>query len=420
MSSWIANITRIHIGALKDRSTIQQYSIAQRMSWAATRETTRPEDVAYCLLGIFGIYMAMLYGEGDVAFKRLQQEIIQSSDDQSIFAWDLDGDVGELCTGILATSPKAFLSCGSIVRDYSLKRYPFRVTNLGLSVDFPSIPTWHGSIALVGLNCARELRGRNSALEALSSLTTVRRSLQAWIFLYHTQDKIYQRIHLPASTVFLQPFYISNVQTAKSSFFIETQKLFGNHIHPLPTPLVPHVRKYTQASPFSSGLMITFGWGIPNKFNRYEKAFNFGEISSQTLTGRSPLGISHQLVCNPKFCLVFSIAWNQKMQPQNWTYSIFADADRKFWGGIVGVEQWNCLFNDDLRTPTYDLRHVVDLLYQIHDRLRQGFREAFQQAGRSLQAPIVAVSRQELHNLHGQCELLVDISFREKPQDVYR
>ncbi|KAF5357329.1 hypothetical protein D9758_005961 [Tetrapyrgos nigripes] len=67
---------------------IDEYSVAQRMSWAAFRETTRPEDQAYCLLGIFGVSMSPIYGEGGVkAFMRLQQEIIRISDDRSIFAW---------------------------------------------------------------------------------------------------------------------------------------------------------------------------------------------------------------------------------------------------------------------------------------------------------------------------------------------
>jgi hypothetical protein len=47
------------------------------MSWAAHRETTREEDVAYCLLGIFGVNMALLYGEGSSAFLRLQEEILR-------------------------------------------------------------------------------------------------------------------------------------------------------------------------------------------------------------------------------------------------------------------------------------------------------------------------------------------------------
>lgn len=57
------------------------------MSWAAHRKTTRLEDEAYCLLGIFSINMPTLYGEGRAAFRRLQEEIMQTSTDLSLLAW---------------------------------------------------------------------------------------------------------------------------------------------------------------------------------------------------------------------------------------------------------------------------------------------------------------------------------------------
>jgi hypothetical protein len=58
------------------------------MYWASMRYTSRPEDVAYCLLGLFDINMPLLYGEGkSKAFARLQRSIAQSSNDQSIMAW---------------------------------------------------------------------------------------------------------------------------------------------------------------------------------------------------------------------------------------------------------------------------------------------------------------------------------------------
>ncbi|RDK46475.1 HET-domain-containing protein [Aspergillus phoenicis ATCC 13157] len=59
-------------------------SIAERISWASNRETTRPEDMSYCLLGILQVNMPLLYGEGSYAFRRLQEEIIKHSDDQSL------------------------------------------------------------------------------------------------------------------------------------------------------------------------------------------------------------------------------------------------------------------------------------------------------------------------------------------------
>ena len=47
---------------------LTDYSIAQRMSWASRRVTTRDEDIAYCLLGIFDVNMPLIYGEGEKAF----------------------------------------------------------------------------------------------------------------------------------------------------------------------------------------------------------------------------------------------------------------------------------------------------------------------------------------------------------------
>ncbi|KAF1851435.1 uncharacterized protein K460DRAFT_382862 [Cucurbitaria berberidis CBS 394.84] len=63
-------------------------SVARRISWASSRETTRPEDIAYCLMGLFGVNMPLLYGEGTNAFIRLQEEILKDSEDESIFSWN--------------------------------------------------------------------------------------------------------------------------------------------------------------------------------------------------------------------------------------------------------------------------------------------------------------------------------------------
>jgi hypothetical protein len=66
----------------------QKASVSQRMSWAARRETTRLEDKVYYLMELFGVNMPLLYGEGEKASIRLQLEILQTSDDESIFAWN--------------------------------------------------------------------------------------------------------------------------------------------------------------------------------------------------------------------------------------------------------------------------------------------------------------------------------------------
>ena len=80
-------------------------SIAEKMSWASKRVTSRAEDIEYCLLGIFDVNLPLLYGEGgNKAFMRLQLEIIKRSDDESMFAWASD----QYFAGMLASSPSYF------------------------------------------------------------------------------------------------------------------------------------------------------------------------------------------------------------------------------------------------------------------------------------------------------------------------
>ncbi|KAL6820861.1 heterokaryon incompatibility domain-containing protein [Trichoderma sp. SZMC 28015] len=122
-----------HIDGLSNVTGIDQYalgggdlskiSVARRMSWMANRRTTRTEDMVYCLLGIFGITMPLLYGEGSKAFARLQKEIMKETDDQSIFAWkEEDGTAyrnsGER-NGLLAYSPLSFASSTPVTKYYS-------------------------------------------------------------------------------------------------------------------------------------------------------------------------------------------------------------------------------------------------------------------------------------------------------------
>lgn len=111
------------------------YSIAQKFSWASGRKTTRVEDEAYCLLGLFGVSMPLLYGEGRRAFMRLQEELMRVSDDQSIFAWTNDR-----MGGLFASSPAAFADSGNIIRgkqDFSSP--PYSITNKGISISLPLI-----------------------------------------------------------------------------------------------------------------------------------------------------------------------------------------------------------------------------------------------------------------------------------------
>ncbi|KAJ9157594.1 HET-domain-containing protein [Pleurostoma richardsiae] len=117
-------------------------SIAERMSWASNRQTTREEDIAYCLLGLFGINMPLLYGEGKRAFRRLQEEIVRRSDDQSLFAWmytaEHHGPDG--FPGFLAASPSNFAESSHIVPCRAgSRRSVFSISNKGLQISLPML-----------------------------------------------------------------------------------------------------------------------------------------------------------------------------------------------------------------------------------------------------------------------------------------
>ncbi|KAK1857185.1 het domain-containing protein [Colletotrichum chrysophilum] len=117
----LGEITGIDERVLDGSLGPQDLSVATRMSWAALRQTTRVEDLAYCLLGVFSVNMPLLYGEGSRAFVRLQEAIMRETDDQSIFAWtktDLlpskSTTTEDYLSGLLADSPMHFLKSTGI------------------------------------------------------------------------------------------------------------------------------------------------------------------------------------------------------------------------------------------------------------------------------------------------------------------
>jgi hypothetical protein len=83
MLEWLIHeITNIPITALHG-VPLAKFPVAERLQWAASRETKRTEDNAYCLLGLFGVFMPLIYGEGANAFHRLTEEINKSSGERS-------------------------------------------------------------------------------------------------------------------------------------------------------------------------------------------------------------------------------------------------------------------------------------------------------------------------------------------------
>ncbi|KAM5345108.1 hypothetical protein ACJ41O_010970 [Fusarium nematophilum] len=132
----IAEIYLSHTGC-----SVQDACVAKKMSWLASRTTTRLEDMAYCMLGIFDINMPLLYGEGSKAFNRLQEEIIKTTNDHTIFCWNWDSSVPRYWTSLLAPSPTQFLGAGRVNRKLSSFQHTeisiFSMTNAGLSIRLP-------------------------------------------------------------------------------------------------------------------------------------------------------------------------------------------------------------------------------------------------------------------------------------------
>jgi hypothetical protein len=128
-------------------------SAVEKFSWLAPRKTLRLEDKAYRLMGLFDINMPLLYGEGSTkAFRRFQLEVLRSTNDESVFVWDVPvgwprAPARSPLSGLLATDindfgPQLYLRYKS--QDFTIhkkvpgiSRPPYSVTNQGLELRIP-------------------------------------------------------------------------------------------------------------------------------------------------------------------------------------------------------------------------------------------------------------------------------------------
>ena len=174
-ASVLSRITRIQAQYITGNYELRSASLACRLSWVANRVTTRPEDIAYCMLGILDIRMPLLYGEGHRAFHRLQEEVVRLSDDQSVFCWDWvpapepgsrgvgpptparrishlaergwtheggngpAAGIGSAATSMFAPDPVFFYGSGDVEdapseRPVARNATPYSITNVGLSI----------------------------------------------------------------------------------------------------------------------------------------------------------------------------------------------------------------------------------------------------------------------------------------------
>ena len=144
----VEKITGIPTQFLLGITELHHASVAKRMSWASRRATKRKEDLAYCLLGIFSVNMPMIYGEGDEAFRRLQEQIMKDIRDDSILAWDLDlkelthdGSFEFISGGVLAAAPADFANCGQIASRERYPRHIFDISGGSLRLQLPIFTT---------------------------------------------------------------------------------------------------------------------------------------------------------------------------------------------------------------------------------------------------------------------------------------
>ena len=162
--------TRIPEGILSHATKLSTCSIAQRMSWAANRVTTRVEDRAYSLMGLFDVNMPMIYGEREKAFLRLQQNIIQKSKDESIFAWatEFPGNTTTY-SGLFAPSPLAYASCSNIVQTQG--SHGFSENNGELSMRLRILPHSSETYGAV-LNCTDRAHPNSRAFILIGRTST--------------------------------------------------------------------------------------------------------------------------------------------------------------------------------------------------------------------------------------------------------
>ncbi|KAI6158981.1 heterokaryon incompatibility protein-domain-containing protein [Pisolithus thermaeus] len=236
----LQTITGIPYEVLTSGLAGKRLSVAQIMSWAAKRKTTREEDRAYSLMGLFGVNLPMLYGEGKKAFRRLQLEIIREFNDQSILAWK---PRVPRTGSVLAEDPSDFRGCGKITKvepgefikligqytwrsdigdswaqpQYKLAAlrdvmdsqqfHTFNISNGGIQVFLPVIPSRDSPSHLRAvLACTRDLdlvtidlvsSGRSFARTSIDSLLPATYAEVKTLYLIHHQDTNETRHEFP-------------------------------------------------------------------------------------------------------------------------------------------------------------------------------------------------------------------------------
>jgi hypothetical protein len=194
----ITGVPRSYLKEGASQSALALLSVAEKMSWAARRQTTRIEDIAYCLMGLFGVHMPILYGEGERAFSRLQNEILKKTTDQSLFAWRRQAEDALNPTSIFARSPSDFLFGGETVAGHgeplilaehhaSVWKQRMDFSNIGLTTWMPLVATLSDQLVFAVLNCEIQKRGESR--------------VKLWLALWRTDRGSFHRIGILSGVV---------------------------------------------------------------------------------------------------------------------------------------------------------------------------------------------------------------------------
>ncbi|KAK9426700.1 putative Heterokaryon incompatibility domain-containing protein [Seiridium unicorne] len=396
VAPWISTSTNIHQSVLEDRSIMRNFSIAQRMSWVSRRRTTMVEDMAYCLLGIFDINMPMLYGQGEKAFQKLQEEIIKVSDDQSIFAWSSFDPQSSPWTGILAKSPEAFQDSGSIICDDGLVKHPYAMTNLGLRIRVPVIPNDKQKLYYIGLNCSFELRGKPRKTRRDATMFRSRRRFQVWIITRCSGDNMYERGHMPMSMFYFQQSYSLCSVPAAIELFLMLSASQNRLAYPSTLLATPRAS--------CSGILVAFGFGNMREISgAYLDSWEPLLITDVSVGSRSHLGSSHKVISCGSFTIIISIQWDVRSEPQQHFCTILHDPCQQIL---------NMLGAQDSKDEDSLLRRPVEASC-LHDHIRVRFSDDVAD-DQSNDVPLVIFEDEPLQNLFGHSEIALDITFKER------
>ena len=270
LSKLLSEVTGVDADILTHSRPLSAVSIAQRMCWASRRVTTRKEDEAYCLMGLFGIHIPVIYGEGSKAFLRLQEEILRQIPDQSIFLWFRRASSGSRQLGtpelydvgqhvLFASSPAQFhasthvkaIPKATFARRLGISELPpttYIMTSEGMRVTLPLIPI-APSIDIAVLACEGEdgqLLGLVLRQTKLAYVRCVGAPIENTSFLNRSADIITEH-----PSEYIHSFHLNHPRDTAPPGRLDTvqsvpmlTEVYIAHRPPLPYATVPPVLKH--------------------------------------------------------------------------------------------------------------------------------------------------------------------------------